>query len=465
LAAAKAKNKDIYLCSGVYEENVEVVGRGARIYGGYECRDHWRRSSSLAVFAPKNGLPLSIVDAGERPVLLQNIALRASDATEAEGTSIGGRFVRSKNIGFDHGEIEAGRGAAAPDAMPPRVHPSAAEAGRAGAASPSAQDQLTGSSCWSEPPPEPCSGELCLDPEPVLKPACAALQRAVARAWSCTSGGCATECETDAGKYVSVVRSLGGDGGNGFLPRAAGPSHTVAASTGAALVGLTGQPALLGFGSVDVNGQYFAVNVGAIGTFGGVGKPGAGGAGASGVYRRSNHDTEPWLPRIGGAGGSSGKPGCGGFPGNPGLGGGASLGLVIVDSHVELSRVDITTKAGGRGGDPTPGALGQPGGAGGLGGRSSAGAAGTAGQAGGDGAPGGAGGPGGGGPSIGILVVGEEPVARALRFTLGDGGEGGQPVKGSGVGSGPRGLVRDIYVSDIAAVGADTSGETSELEK
>jgi hypothetical protein len=105
----------------------------------------------------------------------------------------------------------------------------------------------------------------------------------------------------------------------------------------------------------------------------------------------------------GGGGGGGGAGGCGGEPGTAGEAGGASIGLIISNSVVTLSTLEI---ASGDGGDGGQGGAGGAGGEPGLGGFGAGGVDdGAAGGSGGDGGAGGAGGdgaPGVGGVSFGI---------------------------------------------------------------
>jgi hypothetical protein len=148
--------------------------------------------------------------------------------------------------------------------------------------------------------------------------------------------------------------------------------------------------------------------------------PGQGGGGGSGQSTGA------------GSGGACG--GCGGFGGKAGTGGGASIGLLTVDSPIHISGETVTGK-GGRGGD------GGDGGAGGLGGTGGVHVVG-----GGNGCPGGDGGKGGlggaasggaGGLSVGILTSGAAPITDGATFTLGSFGDGGTGLSSN---SGPPGI-------------------------
>ncbi|HSC87885.1 MAG TPA: hypothetical protein VLC09_11465 [Polyangiaceae bacterium] len=438
----QAEGRDVYVCSATYQENLEVVG-GVRLFGGFSCQQDWQRTERPAVVAPRSGLPFRLRDVGEAGAIVREFEFVSANATAPGTSSIAASVLRAKKVSFDHVGFHAGSGADAPPALTPRVHGEAAGVGRPGGSSPHQQSALTGESCFT-PGGTYCDGQICDVEPPVLRPECAARQRAIARAWRCTAEhGCLGSCETDGGKFVSTVRSMGGDGGNLFVAFDARAGERVPDTRNAGLEGAVGERAIEGFGHIDSAGDYIADNRGSLGGFGGIGRPGKGGDGGVGYIPRA-FDTDPFLGRIGGAGGTSGFPGCGGFPGNPGEAGGASLGLVVVDSEVALERVSIRTASGGVGGSPTEGSAGQLGGAGGAGGKSSIGTPGADGQQGGTGGPGGPGGPGGGGPSVGIVAVGAAPTQRAVRFELGEGGQGGRALRGTGVGDGQRGVSQDL---------------------
>lgn len=140
----------------------------------------------------------------------------------------------------------------------------------------------------------------------------------------------------------------------------------------------------------------------------------------------------------GGGGGQGGYGGCAGFPGTSGGAGGGSIGLVVINSQLVMERSTIITGDGGDGGRGGKGSLGQKGGEPGTGGDGSTAGGnlsstnrGLDGGRGGDGSRGGHGGAGAGGPSIGIVVVGYEPVLNECTFNLGQPGRGGSAVVGA----------------------------------
>lgn len=203
----------------------------------------------------------------------------------------------------------------------------------------------------------------------------------------------------------------GGAGGTNLItPGADGASGWTVApgDAGAAAVATTGRV---------VGERFESEGVGQAGRLGAHGIGGGGGGGAVG---------HPQLQcRLPGGAGSGGAGGCGGAGGEGGAPGGASIGVLTIDSPgLTLTRVRIFSGAGGVGG---------PGGAGGAGGRGGLGSDGgttcfggnSQGGRGGDGSNGGAGGRGGdgaGGPSLGLVCSGGMPVETGTIIVVGDGG-------------------------------------------
>ena len=166
------------------------------------------------------------------------------------------------------------------------------------------------------------------------------------------------------------------------------------------------------------------------------GKPGAtgqgGGGGGAGTcwYDTSSCDQSAvdktgWKTARGGGGGAGG---CGGLPGTAGKGGGASIGLFVVDSTVKLERVHLTggpAGAAGKGNLGGPGLLGGTGGSYGVilnpeltapwGGKGGDGGIGGTAGASGHGAP---------GPSIGLVYTGTRPSITDSTIVGGQAGAG-----------------------------------------
>lgn len=147
------------------------------------------------------------------------------------------------------------------------------------------------------------------------------------------------------------------------------------------------------------------------GTPGQTGKPGGGGSGGDG---KCDFNTMPpadgtyWRSGVGGGGGAGG---CGGYAGTPGTGGGASVGLFVVNSGVTLTHVNVHAGNGGRGG---AGFVGSTGAAGGIAGSPlfTSAEQGKTGQPGARGGQGGQSGHGAPGPSIALVYRGDRPTTQ-----------------------------------------------------
>lgn len=418
---ASAVAKDVYVCNGTYAENVRLA-TATSIYGGYDCANGWKRVADRARIAPSTGVPLTIASVTGASSLggstvIDRIALKAADATDPASSSIASIVSSSTDVAIKNGLIEAGNGA---DGVAP-------------------------------------------SPPPIDAPAQAGADGDSLRRTTCIVGSTSNypDCNTIAyGQYthatVPACQGHGGAGGNGGtwntagtgkasrpgqsgLPTGLGGSSTLDVGTdgGPGSAGTAGAPSTSTFGDITASG-YSATNAGADGTAGGSAGGGAGGHGGTGV-NNSPHDTGTQTFTAGGGGGEGGYGGCGGAGGKGATGGGASIGVLTVNSTVTVSKSTITTKSGGRGGNAGAGGPGQPGGAGGKAGTGTDPVSdGYAGGAGGAGGKGGAGGAGGGGPSVGILSKGTAPIFSNVTFYTGAGGLGGV-----GIGSG-NGAVGDV---------------------
>ncbi len=233
------------------------------------------------------------------------------------------------------------------------------------------------------------------------------------------------------------------------LPTSATPGT---AKGGALLPPLNGNVFIAGFngdtgatgasGTDGVNGvavlseSGFAPGDGTRGTSGAGGQGGGGGAGQT---FRAGMDTH----NQGASGGGGGAGGCPGLAGEPGLGGGASLGLLVVQSDLSLERVTITSSKGGRAGVGTLGSLstdGQSGAAGGVprpvgtactdAGGNPVNCTGAVGGNGGAGGRAGVSGHGAAGPSLALVHFGAAPRMSAdTVLTPGEGGDGAPRVQ------------------------------------
>lgn len=431
--AAKDK-KEVYVCNATYAEALRLDGVAVSVFGGYDCKDGWRRIADRAVLAPGSGVALSIQHVID-PVVVDRIDARAVDATDAGGTSMAAIVTDSAKVTIKNDVFTAGMGGHGKDGDPGATYsPDRAVDGAAG-------ETLTRVDCNRYMSPLPAD---------------------------CARGGAGGV--TDLPDSCMNPGGIGGTGGyKVFTKQTAGsqgwPTGLGGAVSGIALDGLPGKdgsigspgmPAKSGFGAI-VGDTYVATNAGSAGTDGTSGGGGSGGSG--GETGSIGGDTSPNY-FDGGGGGEGGWGGCGGHAGNGAGGGGASIALLLRDSSVTIAHTTLNTASGGGGGNAGRGGVGQ---LGGLPGRGGVGTAGTSywgtgnfGGKGGKGGDGGPGGAGGGGPSIGLLVVhGDAPSSSDLTVNVGAGGKGGHGLLS---GDGADGEVHETWNLTAPVGGGSDAG-------
>ncbi|MCC6555839.1 MAG: PGRS family protein [Polyangiaceae bacterium] len=411
IARAAERGTRVYACAETFEESVEVPG-GVTLFGGLDCANGWAwvgETTKTTVRGPADAIAMKLLG-GEGVTRIEDVAVRAADATVAGGSSIA-VLVDGATAELARCELTAGDGSAgAEGGDAPSMAPDQAPAGSNGT-------------------------DACSDLDGTPGP-------------DATLQGGAQVLNT-----CGAEQSIGGTGGDGNVPNGGGGQPGETGSFGAAGTGepaaeawscsgpepngtgdggsdgTPGDPgaAASGLGTLTSNG-HTGVSGGA-GTPGKAGQGGGGGGGAKG----GNAICPGGGAGAGASGGSGGAGGCGGAPGAGGGPGGASIALASVQAAVTLA--DCTLIAGnggngGRGGDLQPGALG------GLGGTGGAGVGGSkAACAGGQGGQGGNGGPGGGGlggHSLAVAFTGTAPAkAGATVLTAGTFGTGGPGGSGN----------------------------------
>lgn len=367
IRAAEEQQKWLVIaCIGTFRKPLEVTrpsGPTLRIFGGFEC------SSGKASYVgtpttieTTRGPGLHLSDAHD--LELSELEFRARDAKEASESSIAGIVENSTNVTLRRVTLFAGKGMDGAHGGAVLATAAAAPAGIPGT-------PLGGGSA---------------------QPAC------------------------------SCAGTVGGRGGD--------------LNNTATRDGVAGEPAL-GAGLGGVGGSVCDV--------GGIGATPPKGESGKGAALLGTLDGTSWVPADGtsgkdgslaqggggggggpsGGGGSGGCGGCGGKAGAAGKGGGASIGLLSIDSSLTLVGCAIETSQGGAGGNGQPGQRGQPGGGGGTG--AATGCNGGLGGAGSDGGPGGGG---AGGISVGVAYWGQAPVidGEVSDWTIGAPGPGGMGV-------------------------------------
>jgi hypothetical protein len=381
LAKAVAANKHfVYISAGTYPETVTLdpAHSGIGLHGGYLRGSGWLRDGTRAqIIGPRTGALR--VDGVTTPTIVEYLHF-ISAAAVLPGTS-SYAIVVTGSSGLEPRSLSAtaGNGAAG------------AQGASAGVAGDDGGEGIAGADGFEDDSAFYCAGNQT-DPPLTY----AGGSSCVGAASSTKGGDGARGCKTDGS-------SCAGTGGGAGAPD---PDGT-ASDGGTGVIGSAGTDGRAGLDGVDggdgaggADGMLSGVEwVGAAGTDGSDGSDGTGGGGgAGGGSTHSTGTCKDW----GGGGGGGGGGGCRGTAGDGGGGGGASIAILLIDSAVTATGMQLETGNGGAGGAGRDGGAFGPGGLGKGGGAGSD--EGKSGGAGGNGGKGGRGGHGGGG--AGGWVVG-----------------------------------------------------------
>lgn len=403
IAAANPGRPNILLASGTYNISAAVVLRsGVQLYGGYGP-DFSTRSNTPATFisSARHALEARNLTA---PTQLNRLAFRTTNRSVPGDWTAAVVVVSSGNhLQMSRVEIEAGRGA---DGIPGDVGGN----GGTGAVGAPGVDAAGGGGGGS----------------------------GNARGGAGAAGRNRTVGAAGGNATVFVEGGCGAGGaGSGSAGMGCGDGDPRAGGTGAA--GCSGAVGSIGTGASGTGSQTGGIwtpstaSAGGPGTVGGGG--GGGGAGGGENCREFGICIYCGTGRGGGGGGGGGSGGGGG---RAGTSGGASIGVILVNSTVTMQDVNIFTNGGGNGGRGGNGGAGGSGGAGGDGASNSDNKEGNGGRggSGGTGGAGGCGGGGAGGPSVGVWGEGSATVRqRSLSFALGSSGGGGSSCSGPATGA------------------------------
>ena len=329
--AAATKRTRVYVCDGKYEEPIKLTS-AISVYGGFECS--WKYTGAKPLVRPTSGIAIGVESVVDEVVLEDIDAMGTSDAT-IKGSSAIGALVAGSKLTMRRVAITAGVGQDGAKGASQSNYSSAAAAGN------------------------PASG---------------------------ATGGDMKPCSCADGTKSTGGHGADGNGGNfsdgsavpALVNGNAGSSGTMTCNPGT--VGLPGEPDVGGEPiqppGVIVPGGWDATPVGGSGKNG---RPGQGGGGGGAKTASSA------------AGGGGGCGGCGGAGAVAGMNGGASIGVIAVDSAIVLEGSTVGSSAGGKGGAGGDGQSGQNAAGGGIGtvcdggpGGPGAGGSGGAGGAGGD---------------------------------------------------------------------------------
>lgn len=426
LAVGKDFGLPVIACAEQYPEALVLVD-GVSAYGYYDCtKTPWERGAPRAlVLAPTS--PAVAARGIVAPTRLVGFEVRSPDldsspATDGSGTSVALEIRASKGLSVGESLFHAGKGAPGTDGTPGLPN---ARTGASDGVDGVAQHERT---C----PPLMLGGTVC---------SAIRISGSAGGTTTCTIGPSGGPGGAGGDGRIWLNRQMGtqpGEQHGGALvattSTAVGGLNTDMPQVGLG-VGLKGAAGAAGADGPDgVNGAWSLSSMGftrGTGTAGGPGAPGQGGGGGGGTGSAfapggAISPTAGSMVYATATGGGGGAGGCGGQPGTPGLGGGASIGALVIDSVVSFDHVRIEAAQGGRGGMGNLGTIAIAGGTGGLGtvvGVDRTGAGG-AGGAGGEGAASGHGAP---GPSIALAYSKSRPMTTATDLVAGPAGEG-QPA-------------------------------------
>lgn len=422
-ASSMPQIKYILISEGNYYETF-TVNKPISIYGGYSRSNNWQRSDSYKVniFPSQEGIKLSDITS---VIVFDRLNISSQDAINPSSSSYGMMITNSSNVKIHKCSIKAGRGS----------NGSAGMDGNNGANNdPSVAKGKSGT-----PGCEDSGGVLCTNCSKPLGGA-----------------GGTSACGMNGGRGGDAGRSSNygqngeagiGPSGSGGAGGLGGPPERGSASPLSSQYGQNGadgSPGKSGNGGLNVGtfsqDGYIATNNGLDGEDGTNGAGGGGGGGGGG----GTADCDSY----GSSGGGGGAGGCGGKGGKGGTGGGASIGIYLFNSVLEITDSTVSSQNGGNGGRGGNGGTGSIGGAGGEGGgyggtyEQDDGSMGGPGGSGGKGGNGGAGGGGGGGPSISIYKGGTSTLNQSgTSLTKGSGGSGGYSMGNMG----QNGISTEIY--------------------
>lgn len=388
----------VYLAQGTYDESGLKLDKPVSLYGGYAGKaGNWVRNGNTQLTQLGGGSTgLTVSGLGDAGVTLEWLHINsANNTTETSGPSIGLRVLDSSGVRLRHVDILAGAGG---DGSSGADGGSATQPGEDGGAGGSAIDPGGGAGTPGS------KGAAGLN-------ACGSVS---------TAGGAGGL----GGAYGPGSKGDSGtpsaEGGDGGVNREVICSTTCACT---ADPGRDGQDGSDGDAGVDGEaGNSLGLLAPDSGTWiaspatdGKPGNPGGGGGGGGGGgYCWAHPSSGSGVQAEGGGGGGGGAGGCPGQGGRAGTSGGASIAVLLFNSHVELESCTLKTTRGGNGGAGGTGGPGSAGGQGAPGGGSytatgttaptptATGGTGGKGGKGGNGGPGGHGGNGAGGPSVGI---------------------------------------------------------------
>ena len=352
IEAAHAASKNVYACMGEYSEQVKLVD-GTSVYGFFDCSQDWKVTSSGHAIVT-GASPALTADQIVTPTRIEAVDFKSNDAAPNE-TSIAAIITRSTALTLANLTIQSGAGGKGDDGAVAAALTQPNADGAAGYGGDTTSCHLPKTPTYCEATPAAGGNGTCVGPGGYV-------------GGSGGSGGTGMGCnaQTSSGcppleATCCTVTGVDHLPDNGTTPVST-PSTAAGATTkenGAnpASAGAAGKDGMNGANATvvgDLSESGYTPSDGSAGKDGAVGQGGGGGAG---------YDIFQIGRGYGGAGGGAG--GCPGLAGGAGKGGGASIGVLIVDSPVTFDTCNLQSGpagaagAGDIGSDPTPG--GAPG--------------------------------------------------------------------------------------------------------
>lgn len=346
--AAHAASKNVYACIGEYSEQVKLAD-GTSVYGFFDCSQSWKVSETGHAIVT-GASPALTADRIVTPTRVEAVDFKSTDAGPNQ-TSVGALITGSTALTLANLTIQSGAGGKGDDGTQAVALTQPKADGTAGFAGDTACTRSTMvvlGQCF--PTPVLGGDGTCLGPGGYVGGA-GGQGSTGAGCYACSGAGCCTQVgntdhERDLGapQPGTVTTATGATDGNPAVVGAAGEDGASGANAPAP-------------GTLDPNGVFTPAN----GTTGTDGKPGQGGGGGEGVGITA-FGTGPFRAG-GGSGGGAG--GCPGLAGGAGKGGGASIGIMLVDSPITIDTCILQSSAGGAGGagdiGSAPTAGGNPG--------------------------------------------------------------------------------------------------------
>jgi hypothetical protein len=423
---AKSTKRNVYVCAEQYVEQL-AFANAVHTYGYLDCANGWTPADARALVS-SNAIPVARADGAQLTTRIEGFELRAAPNVMPNASSIALVLVNASGLKLAEMTIHADKAGDGVDGV------NAVQLTDMGSAKNGTQAQIgfmcntINFSCSAGPlvpaaVPNACMGKMGLTPGTGGGGGGPSLYTRTNGNWGLTQSA------TNGAAQPATPSTAKGGLVGGAGPQAGAPGTD----------GTNGVPGT-DIGGIDAM-KLFVTADGTAGTDGQVGQGGGGGAGLD--VNPGNLVMSDGTKAWGNSGGSGGAGGCPGLAATAGTGGGASIGILAIDSPFTIDSSKIDTGAGGAGGKAGVAGTSTLGGTGGA----SVGQT----QGGGNGGSGGiagASGNGAGGPSIGVAYKGVTPTVKTTTMIM--------------PGMGGKGVAQRVII-DLATIVASPDGKSSAL--